>query len=1170
MPTYDSTIQDKLDALQALTGADRRPAELCVIYWPSPTGTKIYSAAMYTELPWWPDLADAIETYFSETIPITLTLIPDSTPFIDLPRSASISDDSINLTFADTDGEFSTLLMTYGEGIKTEVFGYWPSPDLLLSLWRGMLHQPKDMNRDQVKITATSGWRAPNLIVPRRPFATSCPFIFGAYFATQAEIDAAKGCPYNAHLTSLERGSAPLVGVPGFTDCPRRVKADCVERLATETFWPGFETRADPIPNNQTKGPNLLAKAIGNESALSDPIRVIFGERWVKSCYLLTFRNETDTNHPEDGFGAALFAVSEGPNLAMFEPRINGQLVGVEHYQIRLGALGQPPTDWSPDVNSYSGTSHWYGRIQGEFDNATASDYSGSVRALGNNEIRVYSDSLTFVEGYSTNRMWCILEMLAHLRWGYGQDYPRYLIPSAIETATWCDEYVTLTDANGNTFSGVRSTFNAEVNPRAIQQQIKDACTAGRIGIPFEFEGKDVFVPLKAEDTDDPTIPVFTDEGPDRNIIYDGAKSSLSWSCISDETMTNQWTVNFDDAANSGVDTQFIFGDQPQQLRAGRAWGDRTQRVINKSQAGYGINSAQEAARFGNSLLYLGPLDSGGILNPFSIKFTTWYSEAFNVQNYKLIKFIDSKLQSRMALYFTSRGFVPYPGADYTCFRVMKYTRKGDLRVEIEAQQYATLDIVLSDPPSLANEYVYFCEYDGGGTGHPIIGRVPKNDFQAGAIDSFEINQPTAFLDVNFGSMALDDDYVYTCNSFPTYVHRFSKANWGTFDYVQIGTVSPDETNTSGAIGEKAIAVDSNYIYVGFTDPDPHSHTIRLHRLLKSDFSTQNILVVDNPGAGVFSIAQDSANLYVVSLGRFASSTFDKAIKVDKASFTVAGTIDLGNRGISALSQTIDVDGTLAFIASNNIRTINKSAWSTAVANSIGRAPLILMLDEGSNNLWVYTAGSAPNLRVYDRTTFAEVQAVALTASNDVTRLHQDDTYVYALQSESSPPTITRISKTDYSITSLETPYTFLYAMAVDSTGAGVVGSASFGAPRDFTATIVTKTPRGVIVLPGHVAVRFSWAPPLLHPELVTGYELRDAASSIVMAADLVYGFTTSLAPGTYTYKVRTTDGTLFSGYTTVTFTVPEPAVTGTDLFVIDDLTLENVFDDLTFDQVTV
>jgi hypothetical protein len=81
------------------------------------------------------------------------------------------------------------------------------------------------------------------------------------------------------------------------------------------------------------------------------------------------------------------------------------------------------------------------------------------------------------------------------------------------------------------------------------------------------------------------------------------------------------------------------------------------------------------------------------------------------------------------------------------------------------------------------------------------------------------------------------------------------------------------------------------------------------------------------------------------------------------------------------------------------------------------------------------------------------------------------------------------------------------------------------------------------------VLVLLSWAPPLLHPELVTGYEMRDAAGALVMATDLVLAFTTTLLPGTYTYKVRATDGAVWSGYATVTFTVPAAP---TDLGLID------------------
>lgn len=1015
MPEYDPTIQDKLDDLQALTGADRRPAELVAIYWPTPAGTKIYASAMYTELPWWPDLADAIELYFSDPIPITLTLIPDRTPFIDLPRAASISDDSIDLTFSDLDDEFSDLLMDYGEGIRTEVFCYWPAVDLLLSMWRGMLHQPKEMNSDQVKINATSGWRAPQMLVPKRPFATSCPFIFGAFYDTQEAIDQAKGCPYNAHLTELERGGAPLIGVPGFTDCPRRVKADCFERLTlpdsltqTENYWPGFETREDPVWNNQTKGPNLLAKSIGNESFLSDPIRVIFGERYVKALYLLAFRNETNTNHPEDGFGAALFAVSEGINLAMWEFRINGELVGAEHFQIRLGALGQLATDWSPDVNSYSGTAHCYGRIQGEFDNATASEYSGSIRVLGNNEVRVYSNPSTYVEGYTTNRAWCLLHVLAHLRWGYGQDYPRFDIQSFIDAAEWCDEHVTHTDANSNTFSGVRSTFNAEVTARAIQQQVKDICTAGRLGIPFEFEGKDVVVPLKAEDLDDPNIPAFTDEGPNRNIIYDGAKSSLSWVPISDESMVNQWIVNFDEAVNGGVDTQYIFGDQPQQLRAGRAWGDRSKRVIPKTQAGYGINSAQEAARFGNSLLYLGPLDSGGILNPFSVKFTTWYSEAFNVQNYKLIKVVNAKLQSRMIAYFTARELEPYPDADYTYFRVMKYTRKGDLRVEIEAQQYATLD---------ETPYVPTCETS---LLAPVVW---------GELNNIE--------ETDDGELVRDGGTPGTNDSWARsafLVDGDSCARWEIRTFFD----RPETNDDIYFVIEDELGGADKYGW------HLTNETVNFRRGPRHG-TTQEFEIYYGP-AGVDDLSQVGYNV-----------GFRFGIHYDN------GTVTL----------------------------YENRQWAT-----------------NTDDLW-------------ESSTYSGL---------DTTKQWRLRIYTFTAAGVATP--------------------------AFETNGSLIGG---IGAPRDFRATVNAVT--GLVQL--------SWSPPLIGPELVTGYHIQQGVVT-VMAPDLVYNYSLTLAPGTYTYRVRGEGtGPIFGANAYVTFTVPAPPVTGADLFVIDDLTLENVLDDLTVEQVT-
>lgn len=974
MPEHGALVLEKITALQALPAGERRPAEVVAIFWPD--NTKIYASAMYTKHPWWSDLAAAIETEFGVEIPITLTLIPDGrTPFNDLPRTASVSDDSISLTFSDLDDAFSDLLMTYGEGIRLEVFGYWPGVDLLLSMWRGILSAPKDMNRSRVKVSAVAGWRSPQMLVPRRPHATSCTFIFGAHYATQAEIDQSKGCPYNAHLTELERGGAPLIGIPGITDCPRRVKADCSERLTepdtvtpTENFWPGFETRADPIPNNQTKGPNLLARSYGNESNLNDPIRVIFGERYIKAANLLAFRNETDTNHPEDGFFAALWEFGEGPMLALWEFRMMDQLVGAEHFQLRLGELGQAPSDWSPDVNSYSGTAHGYGRIQGESDNVTASDYSASIRGLGLKDIRVYSDANTFSEGFTKNRMWCLLHILAHLRWGYGQDYPRYDIQSAIDTAAWCDETVSVTDPNGNVFSGIRSTFNAEVTARAIQQQVKDICTAGRIGLPFEFNGKDVFVPLRAEDTGDPDIPAFTDEGGNRNIVYDGAESSLDWNYISDDTLPNQWTVNFEDASNSGVDTQLVFGDQQQQLRAGRAWGDRSKRVLNKSQSAFGITNADEAARFGLSLLFLGPLDSGGILNPWSVKFSTWYTHAFRVQNYKLIRVQNAKLQSKIAAYFTSRGLSPYPSADYTYFRVMKYVRKGNLQVDIEAQLYATFEEI-PFTPTCVPDAAFLIQYD---------------------LDDSE-------------NVEIQSD----------------------------GSVLRD----GGVVGSADAIAKSAYTIAG-------------NSCARWDWRISEVEENDR----VFILLEDE--------------------------------------------QQENYFG-WAFV--NNVVNFRRSPYHNG-----GELPLYFRSPLGYNDFAIsYEDGE-----------------VRLYATNDFTTDPAEEPrqeYAYAVPNDRNWRLIVFPENATSRVPAI-----------IETNGTGLTG---FGPPRDFTAVVNATTGQ----------VQFVWAPPLLHPELVTGYQMWDAAGNPVMPTDLVFSFQTTLASGTYTYKVRATNNVRYSGYALVIFTVPSP-----------------------------
>jgi hypothetical protein len=696
MPEYDPQTKEKLAAYEALPlYPGKHITEVVSIYWPG--GTRHYCFTQIDQMPGFKSIP---------LLPIDCRIIPrKGSPFLDLPRYTAGEEATVEVNFCDLDGEFSALLNQHGEGVKAEIFYWLPEVELLLSMWLGHLTVAGDSTRLSVPVGISAGYGDPQALLPGRMHITSCGFIFGGRLLTQQEITFHAGCLYNRHLAEEARGGLPVIGTLDlatglpYTSCPRAVVGDCFARMTepgtetqTKKFWPGFDVKPDAIPNNQTRGPNLPASAVGNASNLSDPIRVIAGHRFVKNLPLLASRAEVDTNHPDKGFASGLFEIGEGPLDAFFNFYMNNAYVTAEHSNIRLGDLGQSPTFFSPNVNSFSGTAHAFGRIQGNFNATSAAQLTASGEARGLRNVRVYSDPETYVEQYSTNRADWLLRMRCDARWGEGLDYERHDIASVIETRRWCDENVSMHDPNGDLFIGPRSTFNAELNGRAIRQQMRDLCVAGRIGSPFEFQGKFVFVPLKKETIDD-SIPVFTDEGEDRNICLPeggGALSSLVWSRTSDKALVNQWAVNFDDDSDKGTETQLLFGDEAQQLRAGRAFGDRSVHLVPGSQPAFGSTNFSEAGRLGNLLLYLGPLDEGGIYNNFRVKFTTWWSQALEVMNYKLIRVLNSRLQEKILEYFQSLGLPHFVGVPYEYFRVMRFVRRGNLRVDVEAQVYPT------------------------------------------------------------------------------------------------------------------------------------------------------------------------------------------------------------------------------------------------------------------------------------------------------------------------------------------------------------------------------------------------------------------------------------------------------------------------------------------------
>jgi hypothetical protein len=666
MPELSAADQAKLTTLEEMLRAGQkvRFTEIITIYWPAPDGTKTYAHTQIDMIPGFTVLAP-LEIY-------ARLLTSKGGPFQDITRTAAISDDTVDLNLSDIDGEISRLCYLYGAGVRVQVAAYYPEVELTLPAFTGTLRSPKDANGRTLRLSVTSGWRSPKLLLPRRLPAPGCMFIFGALLSSQEEIDLHRGCPYNAHLG----GS---IGVPGFTDCLRDSSATCAARLLTTRYFPGFKTVLEIQVVGQTSGPNLLSIPRGNDASLTEPLRVIYGERLIKALRLLAYAPENNTNHPDKGFVRALFEVAEGTLDWLTEFRMNNALVGLEHMNLRLGELGQAPTSFSPNIGTYSGTAVAFGRIQGDFRNVSASDLSATIRARGLKTVRVYSSESSYAEQYATNRADCLLDMHCNKRWGFGEDYVRFDLLSVIECREWFNEFVIFTDPNGNNFSGTRSTFNAELTARATQTQIEDVCTAGRLGLPIEHNGKKVFTPLREETIDD-SIPYFTDTGPDANICVDsGGLPLASWSYVGDDELVNQYTVTFEDASNGFISTPLIFGDQRQQLAAGRAWGDTTLRIINKEVNAFGVTNMPEAARLGNLLLYLGPRDTGGIKNNLKVVYTTWFSQTLNVRHYRLVKL---RLRGLTKL-FESLGI-----AGFEYFRVMSTKRRGDLKVELTVQAY--------------------------------------------------------------------------------------------------------------------------------------------------------------------------------------------------------------------------------------------------------------------------------------------------------------------------------------------------------------------------------------------------------------------------------------------------------------------------------------------------
>jgi len=177
-------------------------------------------------------------------------------------------------------------------------------------------------------------------------------------------------------------------------------------------------------------------------------------------------------------------------------------------------------------------------------------------------------------------------------------------------------------------------------------------------------------------------IPVFTDQGSARNIVWESNRSTLKRQVVTDADLPNRVVITFDDEEHKNAERPLPFEDPDQQLAAGRAFGDTTRRVVEKTYSALGVTNIGEAVRLGNLLLHLGAFDEGGTKNNLRVQFSTWYSETIDLHKYSLIK-VEAEKLDRINDIRAAAGLERF---DY--FRIRSMKRAADLKVEISAQAY--------------------------------------------------------------------------------------------------------------------------------------------------------------------------------------------------------------------------------------------------------------------------------------------------------------------------------------------------------------------------------------------------------------------------------------------------------------------------------------------------
>ena len=693
--------------LIALSTTTRVPcAEYLKVTW-APGVVNYYGAAAYHE--------NAPFTGIGHTIEARLLPQNKKDPFHELEINPDLRTDAINITFDDIDKAITQKFQQYSSGVACEVVLYYPiSPTpITYSIWSGQLQAPAVYGWKTLKTTATNGFRSRELFIPNRMRPRECTAnIFGGLLP---DVDSVRSnlCPYDKHLGGSE--GLYRTGVTPFTDCPKDVVA-CQARFGHSRYFAGFNTDASATTTGSVGHNYYLAISKGNASNLAEPIRVIFGQKYVRANQLLLWRPESPPGYAH-GFVATVWEVCEGPVQSIYNFKVNG--TNPQAQQAILGNRGQNQSGYASNVSNWSGLANFFARY-GWVDTATisgANDLSSECIVQGFSEVCVYTAPSTKTRVYSTDRVWCLLEMYHNQKFGMGYAETQFNVADFITASTWGLQMVTLTvtfpDGESRVFVSPRSSFNAILEGRAVAEQIEDICRSGGLSVPFQHEGLFTLATFRAATSGEISAArVFTDVGQNVNIIWDGGQPMIELSQTPDNKVVNEIELKFEESANTDTERPITVDDRNQKLKAGRQLGANYFLTVPKRYVGFGISTLAETLRIAYRLLKYGEFDEGGTDNNLRVTMTVPFEQVLNIRRYDIIQIVSSLIT----------GFLTPTGVQFQYFRVLHMKKVANNRCQITAQAYNKasyeafeVDSVISPPGGGSNVLTVF------GAGTPTV-----------------------------------------------------------------------------------------------------------------------------------------------------------------------------------------------------------------------------------------------------------------------------------------------------------------------------------------------------------------------------------------------------------------------------------------------------------------